>query len=237
MAWAAVIGASAGLLGASMSSRAASRAADAQTQAADAAIAEQQRQYDTTREDFAPYRAAGTNALQQLVGQMGQQVTPQEVMQDPGYRFGMDQGLQALARRQAAMGGRVSGQALRAASRFGTDYGASGYNAAYQRRQDALNRLAAIAGIGQTATGSSAVAGGQASNAISNMLMQAGDNQGTARLAQGNIWGNAFGDIGAQYMRRNPGGSTAPFFGPTWQQRGGAMDTNDYGGFGPNGGP
>ena len=47
------------------------------------------------------------------------------------------------------------------------------------------------------------------------MMMQRGDNQGAARMAQGNIWGNAINDIGAQYMRRTPGyGGGASFGGP-----------------------
>lgn len=213
--------------GAALSGKAASKAAKSQAQASDQAIAEQQRQYDTTREDFAPYRAAGTNALQQLVGQMGQQVSPQEVMQAPGYQFGLDQGMQALARRQSQMGGRVSGGALKAAARYGTDYGATGYNAAYQRRQDTLNRLASIAGIGQTATGSSAAAGGQASNAISNMMMQRGDNQGAYRMAQGNIWQNAGNDIAAQYMRRQIPQYGASFGGPLNSFFGGTGGSGD----------
>jgi hypothetical protein len=199
---AALIGAGASLLGGSLASRSAGKAADTQAASQDAAIQEQRRQYDQTREDLSQYRQVGGNALQQLYGQIGQDVTPQEVMQDPGYQFGMDQGLQALARRQSAMGGRVSGQAMKAATQFGTNYATTGYNSAYQRRQDRLNRLAAIAGIGQTATGASAAAGGNSANAISSMLMQGGQNQGAAQLAQGNIWGNAANDIAAQYLRR-----------------------------------
>lgn len=189
-----------------IASRSARKAADAQQAGADEAVAEQRRQYDLTREDFAPYRAAGQNALQQLISRMDQPTTREDVMQDPGYQFGMDQGLQALARRQAAMGGRVSGQAMKAATRFGTDYGASGYNQAYQRRQDTLNRLGSIAGAGQTATGTGAQMGGQQSNAISNLMMQRGENQGAYRMAQGNIWGNAMGDAQARFMRLFGGG-------------------------------
>lgn len=196
------------LIGASATRSAAKTQAGATREALD----EQRRQYDIAREDFAPYRQTGVNALQQLAGQINQNVTPEEVMSDPGYQFGMDQGLQALARRQSAMGGRVSGQAMKAATQFGTNYASTGYNAAYQRRQDRLNRLAALAGIGQTATGSSAAAGGQSANAISNLLMQGANNAGAARLAQGNIWGNAIGDTMAQYLRqRQPGGAS---FGP-----------------------
>lgn len=214
----ALIGAGLGLVGSSIQKRSVDKATDAQSAASADAIAEQRRQYDTTREDFAPYRAAGQNALQSLVGQMGQQVTPQDVMSDPGYQFAQEQGQQAIDRKFSASGGRISGASLKAASRFNTGTATAGYNAAYQRRQDTLNRLAAIAGVGQSSTGASAAAGGQSSNAISGLIANQGDNAGAGRLAQGNIWGNAFNDIGAQFMRRKPGdgggGGGGGSFGP-----------------------
>ncbi len=122
-------------------------------------------------------------------------------MQDPGYQFGLTQGQTALDRKIAAMGGRVSGAALKAASRYGTDYATTGYNAAYQRRQDRLNRLAALAGIGQSATGSSAQAGMNMANNVSGMLTAQGDASAASRLAQGNIWGGAANKIAALYGR------------------------------------
>jgi hypothetical protein len=227
------------VLGGAMQSSAASKAAYAQRVANEQAMDEQRRQYDQTREDLAPWRAAGGNALQRLAGDIERMPTAQEVMAQPGYQFGLQQGQQALDRRQAAAGGRISGRAMKAGARYATDYAASGYNAEYQRRQDRLNRLAALAGIGQTATGASAAAGANSANAISGMLMQGGANAGAARLAQGSIWGNALGDVSAQYLRsqqQQPSWSPQ-FFGPTWQQQGGSMDTGSYGDYGYMGGP
>lgn len=182
----------------------ANQAAGDMRAASDAAIAEQRRQYDQTREDFAPYREAGVGALGQLQTELGRTVTPEEVMSDPGYAFGLQQGQQAIDRRIAASGGRISGQAIKAAGRFGTDYATSGYNAAYQRRQDRLNRIAALAGVGQTATGSSAAAGANASNAISGLISGQGYNNAAGRVAQGNIWGDTINQFGAMYGRRQP---------------------------------
>jgi hypothetical protein len=114
------------------------------------------------------------------------------------------------------MGGRVSGQALKAATQFGTQYATTGYNAAYQRRQDRLNRLAALAGIGQTATGASAASGASAANNISGLRSSMGDASAASQMARGNIWGNAFGDLGAyasRYTRNTPGyGGDRSFF-------------------------
>lgn len=216
-----LIPAGASLLGGFMSSKSASKAADSQSAAQAAAIDEQRRQYDQSREDLAPWRQAGGNALQQLLGGIGNMPTQDEVMQSPGYQFGLSEGQRALDRRQAAAGGRISGAAMRRGARYATDYATQGYNSEYQRRQDTLNRLASLAGIGQTATGASAAAGSNSANAISGMLMQGGQNAGAAQLAQGNIWGNALNDLGAQYAynqrRQQPSSSysyqTRPYYG------------------------
>jgi hypothetical protein len=191
-----LVGAGLGLAGSSMQSRAAGKAADASLAGTEAGIAEQRRQYDLTRQDFAPYRDVGTNALRRLSGEIERPVTAQDVMMDPGYQFGLSEGQKALDRRIAAMGGRVSGAAIKAAGRFGTDYASTGFNAAYQRRQDTLNRLAAMAGIGQSATGSSAAAGAQSAGNISNLLQSGANTSAAARMAQGNIWGNFANQLG-----------------------------------------
>lgn len=57
--------------GALISSNAAKGAANTQAGAANAATAEQQRQYNQTRQDYAPYRQVGTGALNQLASLYG----------------------------------------------------------------------------------------------------------------------------------------------------------------------
>jgi hypothetical protein len=150
-------------------------------------------------------------ARQKAMGLVPGQVTPgqssrtdyaADVMRDPGYQFGLQQGQQALDRKVAAMGGRVSGAALKAAARYGTDYASTGYNAAYQRGQDRLNRLAAMAGLGQTATQASAQSGANATNAISNLMSSQGNASAAATMAQGNIWGNAANQLAGYYMNQ-----------------------------------
>lgn len=205
----ALIGAAGVVGGALLGSKGAKDAAKIQAAATNDATGEQRRQYDLTREDFAPFRAAGQRALGQLETDINAPVTSADVMSDPGYQFGQQQGQQALDRRIAAMGGRVSGNALKAAARFGTDYASTGYNAAYQRKQDRMNRLAALAGIGQTATGSSAAAGAQSANAISGLISSQGDASAAARLSQGNIWGNAGNQLAALYGRYSQGGGNS----------------------------
>jgi hypothetical protein len=189
------------VVGSVIQSQATRSAASSQSDATAAAVGENARQYDTTRSDFAPYREAGTKALGQLQTEMDLPVTSTDVMTDPGYQFGLDQGQKALDRKAAAGGGRISGAALKAASEYGTNYATTGYTAAYQRRQDRLNRLAALAGVGQSATGSTAAAGSNTATANSNLLTAQGNASGAAALAQGNIWGNAINSAASRWAK------------------------------------
>ena len=205
MGFEALIPIGASLIGGAMQSDAAGNAAASQAASSAEAIAEQRRQYDLTRGDYAPYREVGVNALRDLAGQVNQRTSAADVMADPGYAFALQQGQQALDRKFAASGGRISGAAMKAASRFNVGTATSGYNAAYQRNEDRKNRLAALANIGQTATGASAAAGQGAANAISGITQNQGDNAGSAALYRGGVWGNTANQIAALYSRSRGG--------------------------------
>lgn len=71
MAWAAVVGGALGIGSALLGSSSAKKAADASASADQQAIAELQRQYDTTRSDQAPYRTVGAGALNVLAAMYG----------------------------------------------------------------------------------------------------------------------------------------------------------------------
>ena len=192
---------------AGLQSYGAGRAADAQQAATNAALAEQ-------RSATGPYREAGASALQQLMASMGQQPTAQEVMAQPGYQFGLQQGQQALDRRTAAQGGRVSGASLKAAQRYGTDYATTRYNDAYGKTQDRLTRLQNLAAMGSNAATGSA-------NAITGLIGSQGDASAASALAQGNIWGNAINAVGGMYGRgQQPQQQTQPYVA-TWDRPGG----------------
>lgn len=194
------------VVGGLLNNNAARSAASQQSDATAAAQAQNQTQSDQarsdaaqTREDYAPYRAAGVSALGTLQSEINTPTTAADVMSDPGYQFGLSQGQLGLDRKAAASGGRVSGAALKSASEYATNYATSGYNAAYQRRQDRLNRLAALAGIGQSSTGASAMAGagGDGLRANANLTSAQGNANAASTLAQGNIWGGALNQLGA----------------------------------------
>ncbi len=202
---AGAIGAIGAVGGALISSSAAGDAAGAQQASTEAGVAEQRRQFDLVRGDTASARGIGESAIAQLARELGQPM-PQEAIdptKEPGYQFGLQQGQTALDRRIAAMGGRVSGAALKASTRYNQDYATTGYAAAYNRqnsaRSERLNRLQALARFGQTAAATSGTAGTNSTNAITNMLTSQGDATGASKIAQGNIWGNAFNQVAAAY--------------------------------------
>lgn len=205
MSWmaAAVVG------GAVIGGVATNRAANKQAEGTDKALNEQARQFDITQANQAPYLEAGKAALGKLAAENDTPLDQSTIQLDPGYQFGLKQGQQAIDRQTAAAGGRISGAALKAAAQYGTDYATTGYSAAYTRanqaRADRLNRLAALAGVGQTATQSVDAAGASKANATSALMTAAGNNAGAATLAQANIWGNATNQLAALYGRKTAG--------------------------------
>ena len=169
------------LIGASTSRSAASQQSDAAKRAAEISDA----QYYQTREDQRPYREAGVRALPQLEAQRnmmpGAFTGKVDLGQDPGYAFRLSEGQKALDRSAAARGGLISGGALKAAQRFGQDLGSqeyqnaynralTGYNADVAREATGYNRLAALAGIGQTATSQIGAAGAANAANVGNYL-------------------------------------------------------------------
>jgi len=203
---AALVGAGAATVGSALiTSHSVDKGADLQAQGTSDALAENRRQFDVTQANQAPYLAAGKTALDKLAAENDIPLDQSTVQLDPGYQFGLDQGQKAISRQTAAAGGRISGAALKAAAQYGTDYATTGYNAAYTRtnqaRTDRLNRLAALAGVGQTATQSVATQGASTANANSALMVAAGNNAGAEAVAKGNIWGNATNQLAALYGR------------------------------------
>lgn len=201
MPWAAAAAVGGALITSDATRSASNKMADGNA----AALDETKREFDVTQANQAPYLEAGKVALGKLAAENDTPFDPSQVQLDPGYQFGLKQGQQAIDRKAAAAGGRISGAALKAAAQYGTDYATSGYSAAYSRanqaRTDRLNRLAALAGIGQTATQNVDAAGANKANTTSALLTAAGENAGAATLAQGNIWGNAGNQLAALYGR------------------------------------
>jgi hypothetical protein len=144
------IGTAAAILGSAALGAVASRSASkTQAGAADRAADVQRSQFEQTREDQAPYRQAGYNALAEMQRTAGNvpgaftydnknlpaafKFGAGDFTADPGYGFRLSEGQKALDRQAAARGGLISGRALKEATRFGQEMGSQEFGNAYNR--------------------------------------------------------------------------------------------------------
>jgi len=178
------------------------RAIGAQQQGVDQTIALQREMYNQGREDMAPWREAGADAL----GRMGdnnfnQQFDYQSFQQDPGYQFRMNEGMKALQASAAARGNLGGGATLKALTRYGQDVASQEYQNAYNRFYDqqdrSYNRLASLAGVGQTTSSQLMGAGQNMANQIGQAHMGMGNAAAAAHMNQYNTMAGLAGQ-GAQ---------------------------------------
>jgi hypothetical protein len=198
MTWVATAIVSSAVVGASASRSASKTQAAAAGQAADV----QQQQFEQTREDQAPYREAGYNALAQMQRTAGNvpgafKFGAGDYQADPGYAFRLSEGQKTLDRQAAARGGLISGGALRAAQRYGQEMGSqefgnaynralTGYNTDVARENQLYNRQAGLAGIGQTSTNLVGQAGQNYATNVGNLMTGAGAAQAAGQVGMAN---------------------------------------------------
>lgn len=161
------------------------------------------------------------NKAAQGYGSMASPLTSAEVMAEPGYQFGLQQGQKALDRQMAARGMRNSGAALVAASRYGTDYATTKYGDAFNRLQadrgNQFGRFATTAGLGQPGAVQAQQAGSsQASNALS-----LGDAYASNRINTQLANNNSSNQLTGWYANNQSGSGM-----PAWSS-GGVTGTND----------
>lgn len=207
------LGAGASIFGAQTQANAAESAAQKSADASRYASDLQYKMWQEQQALQAPWREAGVRALPQLEGRVNAMpgafsFTAQDfnTYQDPGYTFRLAEGNRALNQAAAQRGGLISGNALRAAQRYGQEMGSQEFGNAYKRALDAYNsqvsreqtgynRLAGLAGIGQQTAGTLASQAGQYGANVGNLAMTSAANQGNALLAQGNARASAYGGV------------------------------------------
>jgi hypothetical protein len=177
------------VVGGVLEANAAEKAAETQSQAAANALALQREMFEYQKGLLEPYRTAGTKALERLSGAMGLggQGSQQQMLEmDPGYGFRLGEGLKALERMQASRGNFLSGGALKAGQRFAQDTASQEYGNAY-------NRLANIAGLGQTAGTQMGGAAAGFGTSAGNIMGQEANALAAGRVARGSAYSNAIG--------------------------------------------
>ena len=90
----------------------------------------------------------------------------------------------------AARGGLLSGAALKAASQYNNDYASTKYNDAFNRDATNKNRLASIAGIGQTASNVNTSSGLSTATSVGQNQLAAGNARASGYVANGNALTN-----------------------------------------------
>lgn len=194
-----------GLGGALISSSANSSAAQTQAAAAQQASQLQYSEFEQQQDNEQPWLQAGRGALSQM-GAMSANApsfTAQDFAnnQDPAYQFDLQQGQQAIQRSAAAGGGLQSGGTMKALSDYSQGQASNEYQNAYSRymnnQNTQFNRLASIAGTGQTATGQLNQAGSAMAGQVGQNTMGAANASAAASIASGQQWGNTMSSLGS----------------------------------------
>jgi hypothetical protein len=179
------------LLSGLMGSNAADKASKAQLAAGRESNALQKYIFDTLQANQAPYQQAGVTALGQIQNLLA---NPGSITSQPDYQFGLNQGIKARDQSAASNGMLYSGAQQKALTQYGNDYAGTKLDQSY-------NRLANIAGIGQTANQGVSNAAQNYGNQVGNTLQGMGNSRASGYIGQSNAWGNAFGNMVNDYQQ------------------------------------
>lgn len=185
------------IFGANQAAKGQKKAAYFARETAADSLEEQRRQYDLSRSDMAPWLKTGTAALgsyANLLGQNGatnQARAMQQFQASPDYDFRQSEQMRALNARNSALGIQDSGAAQKAAIRYSGNLASGEFNTY-------ANRLAALAGVGQTAAGQNAQVGQNYAGAVTGINTNLGQQLGSSYINRGNIYGNLASNLGGQ---------------------------------------
>lgn len=157
-------------------------------------------------------------------GWTGQFQAPTNVTEqnDPGFKFRLQQGQDALERSAAAKGGLLTGGTAKDLTNYAQDYASNEYGNVYNRalqqyqqsynqfqqgQADKYNRLASVSGLGQVTAGQLSDSGAAAAGNIGKILLTTGAQQGqqannaaaataSGYVGQANAYGGALSGIG-----------------------------------------
>lgn len=113
---------------------------------------------------------------------------------DPGYQFRQSEGAKGVERSAAARGGLFSGRAAKDLTRFNQGLASSEFGSAW-------NRLAGLAGIGQTATNNDMAQSTNFANSASNLITGSGNARASGYVGSANAINSGIGNGATQYQR------------------------------------
>jgi len=175
-----------------------SDAADAQVSASRDATKAQLKMYEEGREDTAPWRKAGVNALSTLVEKIN--AGPGDYTKSPGYDFRKSEGEKSIERSAAARGGILSGATAKALQRYGQDYATNDYQNFLSNYYQSLTPYQSLAGIGQTTASQNASQGNQVASSIGQNITNAGNAEAAGYINTANAYTGAINSGVNNYM-------------------------------------
>jgi len=214
LAAAAGIGAVASIGGGLIASGGAKKAARAQAAAAENANAAQERMFNKQMALQEPFRQGGVTAQNRIMellglggnaaagdyGKYAKDFGTADFEADPGYAFRQAEGMKALERSAAARGGLMSGSAMKGIQRFGQDLASQEYSNAFNRyqvnRSNQLNPLQSMMGAGQSATNTMTGVAGQAGQNQATNIYNAGAARASGYVGGANALGGALANAG-----------------------------------------
>jgi len=224
MTWVAVAIGGSALIGAVVSNNASNRAASTAANAANQANATQWGMYNQNRDDQAPWRTSGGQAVGQLAagfqpgGEFDHQFGMGDYQADPGYAFRLQQGQTALDRAGAASGRSLSGAQIKAGVDYNSGAASQEYGNAYNRfmnnRTTRFGELSNLAGLGQSSVGATGQAGTQTGQIMGANTTGAAGVAANAGMANASNWTSALNNgintwQGYNQMQNMNGGGNA----------------------------
>ncbi len=153
-----------------------------------------------------PFVDMGVGAIDKYTSEVNKGFGLEDMYNDPGYQFGMNEGVKARENAAGARGMQLSGASEKALNRFGTDYASTKFNDAFNRRQVGLDNLYRMITSGQSAAVGQAQQGGAMGAQVSNSINTAGQatanmysEQGNINAAQAQSGFNTFLDVGNMF--------------------------------------
>lgn len=200
--------------------------------------------------DVVPPAAASTNPLASAVSQPAATTTSpppglgygallrpfgmSDFQADPGYQFRQQEGEKGLQRARAASGGLGSGAFLKDAMRFNQGLATDEYGRSFDRYRlnqgDTFNRLASLAGIGQTATNQTSAAAGNFGSQIGSNIIGAGNARAAGQVGSANAWNNAISQGTSMYQQNQLMNRAFPSAPDYYNYLGGGSGNYNFGG-------
>lgn len=195
----AVIGAVATNKAAKTQAGAAEDAAQAQLMANRENIDFQREVFNQQREDNAPWREAGKEAIGKLQAAMNAgEFDPSKFKftADPGYQFRITEGVNALDASASARGRLRSGAQDRGVTRYGQNLASDEYSRAWNRnlatKTTNFNQLASLAQVGQIANSANQDASNRMAENVGRSTTATGNAIAQNAINQGNVTASAY---------------------------------------------